>query len=112
MRQLKTIDTSRQRSNKRHSCGQTTWKFAAYMALAVCMLAIVYIMYIYVYMHVHIYIDMCVRKINVTPRGVYLPISKIHSTLFIVNLLAHNNISQICYCSQISLQSAAVFPII
>ena len=25
-----------------------------------------------------------------------------------VNLLAHNNISQICYCGQISLQSAAV----
>ena len=26
----------------------------------------------------------------------------------IANLLAHNNISQICYCGQISLQSAAV----
>ena len=39
-------------------------------------------------------------KINVTPKGVLLPISKLHS-----NLLAHNSISQICYCSQISLQS-------
>ena len=27
----------------------------------------------------------------------------------VVNLLAHNNKSQICYCRQISLQSAAVF---
>ena len=75
-----TIDTSRLRSNKRHSCGQTTWKFATYMALAVCMLAIVYIIYIYVYICIYtctyIYIYVCVRKINVTPRGVYLPISK------------------------------------
>ena len=41
-------------------------------------------------------------------RGVYLPISKLHSILVVANLLAHNNISQICYCSQISLQCAAV----
>ena len=27
--------------------------------------------------------------------------------LAVTNLLAHNNISQICYCGQISLQSAA-----
>ena len=47
-------------------------------------------------------------KINVTPKGVYLPISKLHSILAVANLLAHNNKSQICYCSQISLQSAAV----
>ena len=47
-------------------------------------------------------------KINATPKGVYLPISKLHSILVIVNLLAHNNISQICYCGQTSLQSAAV----
>ena len=40
-------------------------------------------------------------KINVTPRGVYLPISKLHSILAVANLLAHNNISQICYCGQI-----------
>ena len=42
------------------------------------------------------------------PKGVYLPISKLHSTLSVANLLAHNNKSQICYCGQISLQSAAV----
>ena len=42
------------------------------------------------------------------PKGVYLLIQKLHSTLAVANLLAHNNISQICYCSQISLQSAAV----
>ena len=47
-------------------------------------------------------------KINATPKGVYLPISKLHSNLAVANLLAHNNISQICYCGQISLQSAAV----
>ena len=42
------------------------------------------------------------------PKGVYLPISKLHSILAVANLLAHNNISQICYCGQISLQSTAV----
>ena len=42
------------------------------------------------------------------PKGVYLPISKLHSILAVANLLAHNNTSQICYCGQISLQSAAV----
>ena len=47
-------------------------------------------------------------KINVTPKGVHLPISKIHSILAVANLLAHNNKRQICYCGQISLQSAAV----
>ena len=31
----------------------------------------------------------------------YLPISKLHSILAVANLLAHDNISQICYCSQI-----------
>ena len=41
-------------------------------------------------------------------KGVYFIISKLHSILAVANLLAHNNISQICYCSQISLQSAAV----
>ena len=44
-------------------------------------------------------------KINDTPKGVIL---KLHSILVVANLLAHNNISQICYCGQISLQSAAV----
>ena len=47
-------------------------------------------------------------KISVTPKGVNLPISKLHSILAVANLLAHNNKSQICYCGQISLQSAAV----
>ena len=42
------------------------------------------------------------------PKGVNLPISKLHSNLAVANLLAHNNKSQICYCGQISLQSAAV----
>ena len=41
-------------------------------------------------------------------KSVYLPISKLHSILAEANLLVHNNISQICYCGQISLQSAAV----
>ena len=40
------------------------------------------------------------------PKG-NLPISKLHSIFAVANLLAHNNISQICYCGQISLQSAA-----
>ena len=30
--------------------------------------------------------------------GVFLPISKVSSILAVANLLAHNNISQICYC--------------
>ena len=47
-------------------------------------------------------------KINVTAKGVYLPISNLHSVLVVANLLAHNNKSQICYCGQISLQSTAV----
>ena len=42
------------------------------------------------------------------PRGFYLHISNLHSILAVANLLAHNNKSQICYCGQISLQSAAV----
>ena len=43
------------------------------------------------------------------PPKVCLTISKLHSILDVANLLAHNNISQICYWCQISLQSAAVF---
>ena len=42
------------------------------------------------------------------PKGVDLSISKLHSILAVANLLVHNNKSQICYCGQISLQSAAV----
>ena len=49
-----------------------------------------------------------VSKINVTPKVVYLSISKLYSTLAVANLLAHNNISQIYYCGQISVQIAAV----
>ena len=37
-----------------------------------------------------------------------MPISKLHWILAVANLLAHNDISQICYGGQISLQSAAV----
>ena len=48
------------------------------------------------------------NKINGTPKSVNLNISKLHSILAVANLLAHNNISHICYCDQISLQSAAV----
>ena len=47
-------------------------------------------------------------KITGTPKGIHLPISKLHSILAEANLLAHNNKSQICYCDQISFQSAAV----
>ena len=47
-------------------------------------------------------------RINVTPKGLYLSISKLHSILTVANLLAHNNISQICYCGQISLQKTIV----
>ena len=39
------------------------------------------------------------------PKGLYSLISKL--ILAVANLLAHNN--KICYCGQISLQSAAVF---
>ena len=47
-------------------------------------------------------------KINDTPKCVYLSISKLHTILTTANLFAYNNISQICYCGQISLQNAAV----
>ena len=33
-------------------------------------------------------------KINGTPKGVYLPISKLNSVLAVANLVAHNNISK------------------
>ena len=48
-------------------------------------------------------------KINSSLKGVYLSISKLHSILAVANLRTHNNISEICYSGQISLQSAAVF---
>ena len=40
-------------------------------------------------------------KINITHKGVDMPISKVHSILPEANILAHNNKSQICYCGQI-----------
>ena len=42
------------------------------------------------------------------PKGVYLPISKLHSLLAVANLIALNNISQICNCCQISSLSVAI----
>ena len=47
-------------------------------------------------------------KINVTLKGVNRPVSKLHLILAVANLLAHNNIRQICYCGQLSLQSNAL----
>ena len=40
-------------------------------------------------------------KINGTAKGVFLPISKLHSILAVTNLLAHNNIT-ICYYVQVN----------
>ena len=48
-------------------------------------------------------------KIYVTPKCVCLPISKLRWFLAVANLLAHNNISQICYCGQISLEILQFF---
>ena len=42
-------------------------------------------------------------------KGVYLAISKLLLILAGANLLAHNNMSQFCYCGKISLQSDAFF---
>ena len=44
-------------------------------------------------------------KINGTPKGVHLPISKLHSIVAVANLLTRNNKSQICNSGQKSLQS-------
>ena len=55
-----------------------------------------------------LYLRTLASKINDTPKGAYLPILKLHSILVVANLLAHNNKSKICYCGQISLQSAVV----
>ena len=54
-----------------------------------------------------LYVPSPAKKV-LPPKSAYLPISKLHSILAVTNLLAHNNISQICYCGQISIQSAAV----
>ena len=42
-------------------------------------------------------------KINGTPKGLYLPISKLHSILAIVNLLAHDSL-WLCYYGQVNSQ--------
>ena len=64
---------------------------------------------IYGYLCLLVYVPTIASKINVTPKCVHLSILTLHSILAAANLLAHNNISQICYCGQISLQSAAFF---
>ena len=48
------------------------------------------------------------RQQKSAPKGFYLPILKLHSVLAVANLIALNNISQICNCCQISSQSIAV----
>ena len=40
-------------------------------------------------------------KMNGTPKGVYLPISKLHSILGVANLRAHYNLC-LCYYVQIN----------
>ena len=62
-------------------CSLTIWNNANY--------AILYYFVLYMYHH---------QQNNVTPKGVYVPISKLHSILAVANLLARNNMSQICYC--------------
>ena len=48
-------------------------------------------------MYIYIYSEEVVNsKINSTPKGVYLLISKIHSILSVANLLADNNL-WLCY---------------
>ena len=42
------------------------------------------------------------------PKDIYLPISELHSILALANFVAHNKISQLCYCGQILLQRIAV----
>ena len=50
------------------------------------------------------YIHACAiySKVNGTPKGVYLPVSKLHSILAVGNLLAHNNL-WLCYYVQVNL---------
>ena len=40
----------------------------------------------------YMYIGTVNSNINGIPKGVYLPISKLHYTLTVPNLLAHNNL--------------------
>ena len=53
--------------------------------------------------------DVCIIASKIYGTAKYIrSILKLHSILAVTNLLAHNSISQICYCDQISLQSNAV----
>ena len=47
-------------------------------------------------------------KINGTPKGVYLPISKLHFILAVANLLAHNNIT-ISYYGQVNTFGGTIY---
>ena len=40
------------------------------------------------------FIGTIASKINGTPKGVYFPISKLHSILAVANLLTHNNLKK------------------
>ena len=44
-----------------------------------------------------------ISKINGTPKGVYLPVSKLHSILATANLLAHSN-KWLCYFGEVNSQ--------
>ena len=47
-------------------------------------------------------------KINGTPKGFYLPISKLHLILAIANLLAHNN-KWFCYYGQVKTFGGTIY---
>ena len=57
----------------------------------------------------HAYINMHECLLKRKQKCLLAPFEAIHSILPTANLLAHNNISQICYYSQISLQNGAAF---
>ena len=56
-------------------------------------------------MPVHSYIN---SKINGTPKGFYLTISKLHSILSVANLLAHNN-KTISYYMQVIIFGGTIY---
>ena len=60
------------------------------------------------FLSLQLFICTIASKINVTLKGVYLPILKLNSILAVANLPTHRNISKISYCGQISIHSAAV----
>ena len=47
-------------------------------------------------------------KINGTPKGVYLPISKLNSILALANLLEHNNL-WLCYYVQVNTFESTIY---